>query len=808
MTRHMRTHSHAFGSRRNALPQARSSAPHVLVLGPEGQASIVAPERSPSFAPANDLMPESIVNVDPAANHGFAVSPDDGTTPSPPPSDVFPPTSDADPFPNAGVVPPPPSASGFPTIPKNDDPLLRSAAAQAHGASMSAASPTGTRSSQKEHSATQPALSQPTSVSLRQPSSILQPQSATASRKTADPSQSTQSTGLSTAVSSAATPTSATSSSAPTSISSISSIAVPVSSVQPTDLPSSSLTATAQSSTTVLVAPSSSAASSPSNHAMSTHSAIFYIGIALGVIVVVAVLAALTAWYIKLRAHAKRRRDFVATSVPWGRRSPEDDEQGMIEVPLDDEVFGINRRQSNGAMARNSISTQWEPAGDRDVGEPRRVDNLPQPLKRVATIAPAAGIGYPFADEYNSGSLADSLVFPTDHSGPYPNTRPLPSHLLQADFERAKSRTGALGRLSVANIMPGDVSSGDESSRPGTGMLNVMNDGFNGAMPIGFGTPREASPGTRPRFWGLNGGDGLEVPWAPDHANEQTPAELPIPSSMLSNASPATKSATPAANEGWTSTLKNSLANALNAVKGNNSLPGETFDILTPTPRRVSISRDLQQQQRTSARVVSRRDTAITTSSRRRAQILELEGQTYDGRPDFGYTPDISRTTLAYLDSDTEGSIGGVVPRAPLIRKPTLLPTSGKPQRLAHDLDGPLSRANTGRSQYSVSPEVYGYYGYETSPPPQLPGISRASTMRTTASSSGMDSDAHTPYYRPPKKSFHKRKTLARMSTTATDSSFSSDVSRATERLTDKEEAAKTALRNRRRKLAGSSRRH
>ena len=82
-----------------------------------------------------------------------------------------------------------------------------------------------------------------------------------------------------------------------------------------------------------------------------------YVGIALGVIVVIAFLAALVAWSVRLHRHRRRSRN--TTNVPWATRDDEKLESGT-STP-DDVSF-------------NSLHT-WEPRGDRDVGEPKRSES-------------------------------------------------------------------------------------------------------------------------------------------------------------------------------------------------------------------------------------------------------------------------------------------------------------------------------------------------------------------------------------------------------------------------------------------------
>ena len=155
--------------------------------------------------------------------------------------------------------------------------------------------------------------------------------------------------------------------------------------------------------------------------------------------------------------------------------------------------------------------------------------------------------------------------------GPYPTLRPLPLGLRHSDMS-VPGVMQDIGSLHVANLVAGDIlTSGDESSRPPTALDDV-------------GTPRESSMMLKPRYLSLNG-SGLEAPWilipqSPLQPEPNRPPPLPPPrplnlitplsgnrwkermecSSVKPTESPDTL---PRTIEIWRDSLRNNVANAL-----------------------------------------------------------------------------------------------------------------------------------------------------------------------------------------------------------------------------------------------------
>ncbi|KAH9171476.1 hypothetical protein EDB89DRAFT_1971367 [Lactarius sanguifluus] len=179
-----------------------------------------------------------------------------------------------------------------------------------------------------------------------------------------------------------------------------------------------------------------------------------------------------------------------------------------------------------------------------------------------------------FLSSYRAASHDLHLPAPAAFSpftrGPYPTVRPLPLKLRYSDT----SVPGAMqdiGSLHVANLVAGDIhTSGDESSRPPTALDNV-------------GTPRESSLMSKPRYLSLNG-SGLDVPWIltqpplQPEPNRPPPFPPPRPLNLItplssnrwrerlerSSAKPAESPDTiPGAIEAWRDSLRNNITNAL-----------------------------------------------------------------------------------------------------------------------------------------------------------------------------------------------------------------------------------------------------
>ena len=498
-----------------------------------------------------------------------------------------------------------------------------------------------------------------------------------------------------------------------------------------------------------------------------------------------------------------------SANVPWGK--PDTDDGGL-----------------EGGREKSFVGAGLASIGDRDVGEPKRTESfLHTPISPVKqTIAPPD----PFSDAPTyftnpslRSSLVDSAAYPLPlRNGPYPTTRPLPSHLTSANFSASGSADDhgsacTLGPLQVANMMPGDASAA--TSRAGTAM--GMSSVNAHVMTNEFGTPRENVPGSRPRFLGLDG-QGLKVPWGRGGNWEHLPP-LPMPGESP-RGGPDT--------EGWTASLKMNLVNAFNSVAANlpsaGNSPGEEEDKLTPMPiRRGADRRELRGKDwvefvggelvglplsrgSTVSSKVSKAWTLEETGDG--AGVVHIRGlglESYRGG-DHAFSPQLSRgSSLSSDDRDTiRFGTGGDILRVmthesqtPLIitKKPKAVFLKPNPRRGMSWYGGgggtgALTRAS---SVYSTASAVSSVFMNGGGGPPRLPSIptfSRTSTMTARSRYGGSERSAKMGRKRP--------KNLSHLSSSSSSAaSFRSDVSRGMDKLTDREEAAKRALRERRMKV-------
>lgn len=199
----------------------------------------------------------------------------------------------------------------------------------------------------------------------------------------------------------------------------------------------------------VVQVPSSSPSPAANDNSVVTeggHHAPFYIAVIVGTILAIGLIAAVIAWAVRLRMHARRRRENPI--VPWANHHVE-------ECPLEASRDAIFIGQPIDRSASKDISSQdvipWEPCGDRDVGQPKR------------------------SNSYRRSSLRSSLVpgpAPCDEHQPYPVqahnvTCPAPYYLdhTMRDINMSSDGTldgcssvSSLGPLQVANRTPEDIS--------------------------------------------------------------------------------------------------------------------------------------------------------------------------------------------------------------------------------------------------------------------------------------------------------------------------------------------------------------
>jgi len=194
------------------------------------------------------------------------------------------------------------------------------------------------------------------------------------------------------------------------------------------------------------------------------------------------------------------------------------------------------------------------------------------------------------------GSSVDPFMDPPAaafRESPYPTIRTLPLEMQNSCLSVRDIRQD-VGELQVANLVSGDiVSSGDETSRHTSMEITVSE----------FGTPRELSTDIRPRYLGVDDG-GLTTPWTPlqlrrtgrwkarlEADRHSTDDELdlkkdfwvpPLPRPIAPVAKMAQGSSQPST---WTNSLKANFANALNIFSTGPSSHRERHAVPPPTFR-------------------------------------------------------------------------------------------------------------------------------------------------------------------------------------------------------------------------------
>ena len=179
----------------------------------------------------------------------------------------------------------------------------------------------------------------------------------------------------------------------------------------------------------------------------------------------------------------------------------------------------------------------WQPQGDREVCEPQRSTSTllsPSLLSRRTT-----------GREPQPHLPTIAAMSPFTH-GPYPTVRPLPLELRLSDTS-VPGLMQDVGSLHVANLVAGDIlTSGDESSRPPTALDDV-------------GTPRESSLMLKPRYLSLNG-SGLDVPWIQTPLAEPAPRPTPVTQPEQGTQRPPADATTPLDYNRWKERLERSSA--------------------------------------------------------------------------------------------------------------------------------------------------------------------------------------------------------------------------------------------------------
>ncbi|KAF8900463.1 hypothetical protein CPB84DRAFT_1031474 [Gymnopilus junonius] len=192
---------------------------------------------------------------------------------------------------------------------------------------------------------------------------------------------------------------------------------------------SSTSSFTTQSATPTIIPPHFNGKDSNLN----VHGTLFYVGIIFAVIVCFALLAALIAWWVRLRSYA-RRREAAITLVPWDGSGKDHGgflEAGQAPASLD-----------NSDLSREDLAhvQAWTPCGDRDVGEPRHANCY-------------FGVSGEFGRMSSSGTYFPAALRPGAR-------RQLPPHLIDENAAARAMQESPLyrqnRRMSLENVGPPD----------------------------------------------------------------------------------------------------------------------------------------------------------------------------------------------------------------------------------------------------------------------------------------------------------------------------------------------------------------
>ncbi|KAF8961657.1 hypothetical protein BDZ97DRAFT_1828401 [Flammula alnicola] len=627
---------------------ASSDDTTVITLGPSGQVQMADSGGTLPLPSVPDVVPSDENQLSTTPDFPVTTAPITQISPSMPTSVNVPPTRDLQSY---------SMSEGFSSSPRSSLYLISTAsltstkqASMVFTAGTSSSFPTSVLSTTKSLSSSSNSFLVSTLVS----SSWI---SSTVSRSITS-SLSATSSSISTFTITVASSSSSLSSSAASSSYSLSSSLVSYSSIL------ASSTSSGQVPSETIVAPPLPAKASNLN----VHNPPFYIGIALGTIVAIAILAALIAWLIRLQSHSKRRRS-ARTIVPWARSSDEGNgglEAGHGGFELDNAAVGAMNLGSREDLAHVQA---WSPRGDRDVGEPKRSESY---VNRST---------YSLHDHSIPGHTLfsdNSLGYGYPGSAVHPNgaLRHLPSHLIDEDIAaRAHQEDGSFYS--------------NHYGRP----MSLQSGVSPGLNPC-YGPPRESA--IKPRFLGLEG-RGLDLPW------NQNPGGPP-PRSMVDRlrnlGKPPTEPPweelgplpTPGGHpsgrdevEPWSSSFKTSLVNAFNAVAAN--LAGapqmKEDDKLTAPPSRTSRKsiRDTVWEER--GKGLSRDGSTSTINSK--AWTLE---ETRDGAG-------IVRLHIA----DLQGYKHGSTPARPSMPGPALSFGDGESISTCDDRSADFHRVHTQESQ-------------------------------------------------------------------------------------------------------------
>ncbi|KIK78101.1 hypothetical protein PAXRUDRAFT_17064 [Paxillus rubicundulus Ve08.2h10] len=367
----------------------------------------------------------------------------------------------------------------------------------------------------------------------------------------------------------------------------------------------------------------------------------FYLAIVLGTLFGIACISAIVAWWIKSRARRKRHSELD----PWYDREHGQEPSLASDHDGLSSLTSAERREIDGEMQtpeyylpaslvrRSTTNLLALPYAAPTPTDERVLHN------NIGRSGLAQGPYPPLRASNNLNLQMQSPYYGMPSSQvPKPRSRPNPGRLATGLSVQESTRT--LGRLRVANIMPGDVTSGDEGgiSRPGLGEdVGLTPPSTTGGLGTAVITKDRDNPARGTKVNRRDQSDSLSegpveppgpatVPWGrrtstvaalrrtrrspgttaktyknPNYGGYYHQMADPAPSPMTH--------LRPSPNpQGWTNTLKSSFWNVVETVAGNRPPPsldhepqagttgsGSNF---TPTPRRALSQRSLDRHAR------------------------------------------------------------------------------------------------------------------------------------------------------------------------------------------------------------------
>jgi hypothetical protein len=355
----------------------------------------------------------------------------------------------------------------------------------------------------------------------------------------------------------------------------------------------------------------------------------------LGSVAGVATLTALIAWAFRRHEHAKRRRlAESASQLPWVYSGGTDDDgrsAGSAVTP--DVEYGMRNTDTQlgimnlGSREDMAYVQAWEPRGDRDVGEPKRSEQSTDRKTRPPFLAQQIP-SFQLFSRYSAGDfMRETSSYGTRISSG------------SIDPQLHVDTLGKGSTLLITNQVPGDISvcSSQEAGFP-------FQARGSGSPHSSVGTPREIVP--TPRFLALDGG-GLEIPreekpystfatitnellqtktrsriMSAEHIRKTWDRTLSISNEYPDNTTNKSRNQGPGG-EGWASSIRSNLVNALNAVAANlpiatavsKSEDTDNSDKLTPARLRRSLKHKELLRQHRSSSSLDRQDTISSLAS-------------------------------------------------------------------------------------------------------------------------------------------------------------------------------------------------